>query len=79
MGAYWRAVLKLPARVAIAMVRFYQGAISPMLGSNCRFTPTCSSYFIQAVERDGLVRGGLKGMWRICRCHPFGGSGYDPP
>ena len=74
-----RVVLKVPSRVAIALVRFYQGAISPMLGSNCRFVPTCSNYFIQAVEQYGVVRGSLKGIWRICRCHPLGGSGYDPP
>lgn len=68
-----------PARLAIAVVRFYQVAVSPLLGSNCRFTPTCSSYFIRALERYGLVRGSAKGIWRILRCHPLGGSGHDPP
>ena len=72
----WRA---LPAKAIIFPVRLYQRFISPLLGPWCRFTPTCSSYFIQAVEKHGVVRGSIKGIWRICRCHPFGGSGHDPP
>ncbi len=79
IGTLWRAIVRVPGRIAIGGARFYQGAISPMLGSNCRYSPTCSAYFIQAVEQYGLLRGGVKGAWRICRCHPFGGSGYDPP
>ncbi|MCA9218007.1 MAG: membrane protein insertion efficiency factor YidD [Planctomycetales bacterium] len=75
--AIW--LVRLPGTIAILLVRFYQFAISPMLGSNCRFTPTCSAYFIQAVQQYGLIRGGVKGLWRICRCHPFGGCGEDPP
>lgn len=65
--------------VLIAMVRFYQRAISPLLGSNCRFTPTCSQYMIEAIEKHGAIRGVLRGLWRICRCHPFCKGGYDPP
>jgi uncharacterized protein len=63
----------------IAMVRFYQRAISPLIGSNCRYSPTCSQYMIEAIEKYGIIRGVMKGTWRICRCHPFTKGGYDPP
>ena len=62
----------------ILTVRLYQVALSPLLGRQCRFEPTCSQYFIQAVRRYGAIRGSLKGVWRILRCNPWGGSGYDP-
>lgn len=71
--------LRLPSIAAIFLVRMYQRGISPLIGAHCRYTPTCSSYYIQAVEKYGLIRGSLKGAWRICRCNPFGGSGHDPP
>ena len=74
-----RVVTGLPRRAVIGSIRIYQRWLSPMLGKNCRFTPTCSSYFIQAVEKYGLIRGSLKGVWRICRCNPFVPGGYDPP
>ncbi len=64
---------------AILLVRAYQLLISPLLGPHCRFQPTCSEYFILAVRKYGLIRGGLKGIWRICRCHPWSKGGYDPP
>ena len=60
------------------MVRFYQLAISPWLGSNCRYQPTCSSYMIEALKEHGLVKGLWLGTKRIGRCHPWGSSGYDP-
>ncbi len=63
----------------IATVRLYQLLISPLLGKNCRFEPTCSSYMIQAIEKYGVIRGVAKGVWRICRCHPFHPGGEDPP
>ena len=62
----------------IAMVRAYQVALSPWLGGHCRFVPTCSAYFIEAVQRKGALRGTAAGLWRIFRCHPFGKGGYDP-
>ncbi len=68
----------------ISIVRFYQRHISKPLhalsgpGSHCRFSPTCSAYFIQAVETHGALRGSLLGAWRILRCNPWGGCGYDP-
>ncbi|MEL6895535.1 MAG: membrane protein insertion efficiency factor YidD [Planctomycetota bacterium] len=63
----------------IRMIRFYQLAISPMLGKNCRFHPTCSQYTLIAIQKYGPLRGGLKGAWRILRCNPLCDGGYDPP
>ena len=62
----------------IQLVRFYRYAISPFLGTNCRFQPTCSEYAIEALNEHGLLRGGGLAIRRIVRCHPWGGSGYDP-
>ncbi len=66
-------------KLLIAMVRFYQRALSPLLGSNCRFSPSCSQYTIEAIEKYGAIRGIWKGVKRIARCHPFSTGGYDPP
>ena len=74
-----RFVIRIPGLILIAMVRLYQKALSPWLGASCRFTPTCSTYMIQAIEKYGAVWGFIKGMWRIARCHPWGGQGHDPP
>ena len=65
--------------VLIGMVRLYQMTLSPLLGGHCRYWPTCSQYFIDAVRKYGPLRGSLKGIWRILRCNPWGGRGYDPP
>jgi len=75
VGFLWR----VPRYVLILLVRLYQLTLSPIIGRNCRFRPTCSNYFIEAVKKYGAVRGTLKGIWRICRCHPFHPGGYDPP
>ena len=72
-------IWKLPSYLLIALVRLYQVTLSPFLGQQCRFQPTCSHYFIESVEKYGAVRGSLKGVWRICRCNPFCRGGYDPP
>jgi len=63
----------------IQLVKFYQRAISPLLWSQCRFSPTCSQYMIEAIEKYGVVVGVAKGLWRILRCHPLSRGGYDPP
>jgi putative membrane protein insertion efficiency factor len=63
----------------IAPVRFYQICIGPMLPKVCRFYPSCSEYFIQAVQLHGPCKGCAKGVWRICRCGPWTRGGYDPP
>lgn len=68
----------LPAAVLIALVRFYQAAVSPHFPPVCRFTPTCSAYAIEALRRHGALRGSLLALKRLLRCHPWGGSGYDP-
>jgi hypothetical protein len=59
-------------------IRFYQIAISPLLGPSCRYTPTCSEYARQALVKHGPVKGLWLAVKRILRCHPWGGSGYDP-
>lgn len=62
----------------ILLIRFYQQVISPYLGANCRYTPTCSAYAIQALQKHGLLKGSWLALRRILRCNPWGGSGYDP-
>ena len=69
----------LLARILILLVRLYQIVLGPVLGGHCRFTPSCSVYFIQAVQKYGAVKGAGKGVARICRCHPFHAGGHDPP
>ena len=71
--------LRLPSLVLIGLVRVYQWTIGPLFRGQCRFEPTCSHYFIAAVNKYGAVKGTAKGTWRICRCQPWGGSGHDPP
>lgn len=65
-------------KIIISLVRGYQFVLSPWLGQSCRFTPTCSHYMIEAVERFGVFRGCGLGIWRIMRCHPFCDGGHDP-
>jgi putative membrane protein insertion efficiency factor len=65
--------------VLIALVRVYQWTLSPFIGRQCRFEPSCSRYFIGAVQKHGPWRGAWNGIRRICRCHPFHPGGYDPP
>ena len=62
----------------LALITCYRYLISPLLGSNCRFEPSCSAYAVEAFERHGALRGGLLTVKRMGRCHPWGGHGYDP-
>lgn len=62
----------------ILLVRGYQRILSPLKPPTCRFLPTCSAYAIEALQRHGAVKGGWLATRRICRCHPWGGHGYDP-
>jgi putative membrane protein insertion efficiency factor len=62
----------------LLLIRGYQRYLSPFLAPHCRFTPTCSQYAHEAIERHGMLRGGWLALKRILRCHPWGGSGYDP-
>ncbi|WP_299108835.1 membrane protein insertion efficiency factor YidD [uncultured Tenacibaculum sp.] len=69
---------KILAYPFILLVRFYQTAISPFTPASCRYSPTCSSYTIEALKKHGLFYGGWLATKRIFNCHPWGGSGYDP-
>ncbi len=64
---------------ARTMIRAYQITFSALLGRQCRYLPTCSAYMDEAIARHGVWAGGWMGTARLCRCHPFGGSGFDPP
>jgi putative membrane protein insertion efficiency factor len=66
------------AKLLQFMIRAYQLVLSPFLGSHCRFTPTCSQYAMEAIERHGALRGTWLALKRIGRCHPFCDGGYDP-
>jgi putative membrane protein insertion efficiency factor len=74
-----KTVCQLPSTLLVSAVRLYQCTLSPLIGRHCRFEPTCSAYFIQAVEKYGAIRGTWRGLKRIGRCHPFNPGGYDPP
>ncbi len=72
-------LLRRACRAAVVLpVKAYQVVLSPVLGSNCRFHPTCSAYAITSVERFGVLRGGWMAVRRIARCHPFNPGGFDP-
>lgn len=66
------------ARFLLALIRFYQRGVSPLLPPACRYQPSCSEYAAQAVQRFGALRGTWLAARRLLRCHPWGGSGYDP-
>jgi uncharacterized protein len=71
--------LALLARLLIALVRAYQIVLSPFLGGQCRFEPSCSRYAVACLESHGAARGGLLSLKRLCKCHPFHPGGFDPP
>ena len=73
-----KRVIRLPAQGATLLIRGYQLFISPMLPPACRFTPSCSQYTLEAVQRYGVIRGCWLGVRRIVRCHPWHPGGYDP-
>jgi len=64
--------------IFIGLIRVYQFTLSPLLGRQCRFTPTCSQYGIEAIQKHGALKGSWLTIKRIARCNPWGGSGYDP-
>jgi putative membrane protein insertion efficiency factor len=70
--------ISISAKLLIHLVKAYQYLLSPLLGSNCRFYPTCSSYTIEAIKLHGAGRGFVMGAWRIVRCNPFSKGGYEP-
>ena len=65
-------------KIIIYLIKFYQITLSPLLGSNCRFQPTCSQYMIEAINLHGVSKGLSLGFKRISKCHPLGSKGYDP-
>jgi uncharacterized protein len=69
---------KILALPFIGLIRVYQKLISPLIGPQCRFTPTCSQYGVEALKKHGLFRGSWLTIRRILRCHPWGGHGHDP-
>jgi hypothetical protein len=64
--------------IALGLLRGYKWAVSPLFLPACRYVPTCSEYAMEAVDKYGILRGGLKTIWRLLRCHPFAAGGYDP-
>lgn len=73
-----RKFKKLMLKILTGIIRFYQMSISPLLGRNCRFEPSCSEYSIQALSKYGVFKGIFLSIKRLIRCHPWGGHGYDP-
>lgn len=73
-----KAVNNLLKWLAILPVRFYQYLLRPLLPTTCRYTPSCSQYSVEAIQKYGALKGCWLGLRRILRCHPWGGHGYDP-
>ena len=70
--------MKIFIILIVKIIRLYQLVISPLMGSNCRYSPTCSTYSIESFKKHGLLKGWKLSIKRILSCHPFGNSGYDP-
>ena len=70
--------MSIPAKIVLGIIKMYQKLLSPWMGANCRYTPTCSQYGLEAVQKYGALKGGWMALKRIGRCHPWGGHGYDP-
>ena len=73
-----RTVRGLPKRMLLGLIRFYRAAISPHFPACCRYTPTCSQYALEAIQKYGALKGGILALRRILRCNPFHAGGYDP-
>ena len=65
-------------KLLLALIKFYRSAISPHTAPSCKYTPTCSQYGLEAIERFGALKGSALTIWRILRCNPFSKGGYDP-
>ena len=74
----YNIVIKTITFPLIIIIKMYQLLISPLFPSSCRYTPTCSHYTVEALNKHGLFKGGWLGIKRISKCHPWGGSGHDP-
>lgn len=66
------------AKILLLLIRFYRVGISPLIPPRCRYTPTCSQYAVEAIQKYGAIKGLYLAVKRIARCHPWGGCGYDP-
>jgi len=75
LSQFFRTIL---SRFFILLIRLYQFLLSPILGASCRFTPTCSQYGLEAIQKYGPFKGGWLTVKRIGRCHPWGAHGHDP-
>ncbi|KAI3916649.1 hypothetical protein MKW98_026391 [Papaver atlanticum] len=69
----------LGVKAALSMLKFYKREISPIMPNSCRYVPTCSEYSMEAYKKYGVAKGTILTAWRLCRCNPLGGSGFDPP
>ena len=78
IGLFFKSSIRFIGWLLILPIRFYQKYISPLKPPTCRFTPTCSQYAIEAIRKHGPFKGFALAVWRILRCNPWGGSGYDP-
>lgn len=65
-------------KLLLALIKFYRSAVSPHTAPSCKYTPTCSQYGLEAIERFGALKGSALTIWRILRCNPFSKGGYDP-
>lgn len=65
-------------RFIIYLIKMYKKGISPMFPPRCKYVPSCSQYALEAIEKYGVIKGGLKSAWRILRCNPFSRGGFDP-
>jgi putative membrane protein insertion efficiency factor len=80
MNRLWSGLNKFLVNLLVLFVRIYQYTLSPLVGQQCRFVPSCSNYFIEAVQKYGAIPGTYRGVRRICRCNPwYRGSVFDPP
>jgi uncharacterized protein len=77
IARFARALVQLPRRLVVLLLRGYRAVISPMYGPTCRFYPSCSEYALIAVERHGVLRGGRLAAWRLLRCNPWNPGGVD--
>ncbi|MCQ2130425.1 MAG: membrane protein insertion efficiency factor YidD [Bacteroidales bacterium] len=78
MSRFRDTVRRVLIFIPVLLIRFYQRCISPLTPPSCRFTPTCSQYALEALRKHGLIKGAWLAFKRIIRCHPWGGSGFDP-
>ena len=78
MKDFLSLIASIPSRIAMLLIKVYRLGISPVLGPNCRFTPTCSAYALEAIKKYGPGKGLLLSIKRILKCNPFHEGGYDP-